>query len=59
MTEPVLFPDDEGPAVAARACALCGHTETDHEVRDVEGDLGQRDFCVECNDWHTFVPKDD
>jgi hypothetical protein len=42
-----------------RVCATCGHMETDHEDRDVEGDTAIRTFCLACESWHPFVPAGD
>ena len=50
--------DDAGPALT---CATCGHTEDQHEEREAEvpGDTLRRTICLECADWHDFVPQPD
>lgn len=57
-TDTDLGSDDSG--APDRACALCGHAESDHEERDTElaGYTVRRFFCLGCDDWCEFEPID-
>lgn len=52
MTEAAIdAPIDDQP------CHICKHGEVEHELRDVEGDLRQRGYCLACESWHEFVAE--
>ncbi|MGE0135887.1 MAG: hypothetical protein AB7L91_16580 [Dehalococcoidia bacterium] len=50
--------DDELAGAADDVCEACGHAASDHVVQAIEGDglPEERGYCLECEDWHDFVP---
>ncbi|MBX7111708.1 MAG: hypothetical protein K1X87_07655 [Dehalococcoidia bacterium] len=50
--------DEEFAGAPTEVCDACGHADRDHEVRELDGDgaPAERGFCLECGDWHDFVP---
>jgi hypothetical protein len=54
--DPERDPFEPAPGTERR-CAVCPHFETQHVVRDVVNTLERRPYCLECDDWHEFVPS--
>jgi hypothetical protein len=54
-------PQRDDVAGPVRICAACGHQEDEHEEQEAEvaGDTLRRTVCLECADWHDFVPRPD
>lgn len=50
--------DEELEGAAEEACEACGHASREHVVQAIEGDglPSERGYCIECGDWHDFVP---
>lgn len=46
----------EGTSVDRR-CHVCGHGESEHELREVVAIRERQPYCTECDDWHDFVPS--
>jgi len=52
---------EESAGVPARLCAICEHSEDDHEEREAElpGTTERHGYCILCEEWHDFEPGND